>query len=176
MPHIHTKPGEHDHTASAFIVRTDFDEPKVMLHMHKILKKYLQFGGHIETTENPWEAVTHELLEESGYELSQLKLLQPKQRMKPLNDVTLHPMPIYQITHQFNETHLHTDGAYAFLTDQAPKHQISDDESGEIRLFTRSELAELPADQTLESVREAALFVFDVCLPEWERVDPAEFN
>src|SRR5690606_10185010 len=120
--------------------------------------------------------ITHELLEESGYELSQLKLLQPRQRMKPPPDVILHPMPIYQITHQFNETHLHTDGAYAFLTSQAPKHQISDDESGEIKLFTRAELAELPADQTLESVREAALFVFDVCLSEWERVDPAEFN
>ena len=31
MPHIHTEPGQHDHTASAYIFRTDFSEPKVML-------------------------------------------------------------------------------------------------------------------------------------------------
>lgn len=176
MPHIHTKPGEHDHTASAFIIRTDFAEPKVMLHMHKILKKYLQFGGHIELTETPWAAIKHELLEESGYEMSQLKLLQPKLRMKPLTDVTLHPMPIYQITHQFNDTHLHTDSAYAFIADQEPKHQLDSNESSDIRLFTRAELVELPKEETIESVREAALFVFDVCLPRWEIVDPATFK
>jgi len=176
MPHIHTKPGEHDHTASAFIIRTDFTEPKVMLHMHKILKKYLQFGGHIETTETPWEAITHELLEESGYEMSQLKLLQPKQRIKPMTGGKTHPNPVYHHTHKFKDTHYHTDISYPFITGQKPKHTLSNGESGDIRLFTRSELVELPKEETIESVREAALFVFDVCLPEWEAVDPALYD
>lgn len=35
MSHIHTKPGQHDFTASAFIIRTDGTEPRAMVHMHK---------------------------------------------------------------------------------------------------------------------------------------------
>jgi len=63
MAHIHTQPGQHDHTASAYIVRTDFDEPKIMLHLHRKIGKYLQFGGHVELHETPWQAVVHELRE-----------------------------------------------------------------------------------------------------------------
>lgn len=46
MAHIHTNPGEHDLTASAFIVRDDFAKPRLMLHMHKKLGVLLQPGGH----------------------------------------------------------------------------------------------------------------------------------
>lgn len=53
MPHIHTEPGQHDHTASAYIVRLDEAEPALILHRHKILGQYLQFGGHVELDENP---------------------------------------------------------------------------------------------------------------------------
>jgi hypothetical protein len=49
MAHIHTEPGQHDFTASAFIIRLDrLDErgqPKLLLHKHKKLHKLLQFGG-----------------------------------------------------------------------------------------------------------------------------------
>jgi ADP-ribose pyrophosphatase YjhB (NUDIX family) len=176
MPHIHTNPGEHDHTASAFIVRTDFDEPKVMLHMHKKLGRYLQFGGHIETTETPWEAIVHEILEESGYEMSQLTLLQPKDRIGSLGTGKTHPIPIYHHTHQFSEAHFHTDVSYPFVTDQEPRRVVGADESGEVRLFTRAEISEFADDDTFESVRRAALYVLDVCLNQWERVDPREYD
>ncbi len=53
MAHIHTQPGQHDHTASAYIFRVDFDEPKLVLHLHRKINKYLQFGGHIELHETP---------------------------------------------------------------------------------------------------------------------------
>ena len=65
MPHIHTKPGQHDHTVSAFIVRLDGKQPRILLHRHKKSGVYMQFGGHIELHENPWQAISHELLEES---------------------------------------------------------------------------------------------------------------
>ena len=71
MPHIHTLPGEHDATASAYIVRTDLGEPAIMLHRHKKLDTMLQFGGHVELHENPLEAIAHELREESGYDFRQ---------------------------------------------------------------------------------------------------------
>ena len=82
MPHIHTAPVEHVFTASAYIIRLDQKEPMLLLHKHKKLHVFLQFGGHIEPHETPWEAITHELLEESGYELGQLELLQPTSRIK----------------------------------------------------------------------------------------------
>lgn len=176
MSHIHTKPGEHDHTVSAYIFRLDGDEPRILFHLHKKLRRYVQFGGHIETNETPWQAIKHELMEESGYEMAQLKILQPKQRIRALTGAKLHPMPIYHNTHKINETHFHTDIAYAFVTAEEPKQKIAANESADIKLLSREELVKLPAEQTYESVRDPALFVFDVCLAEWERVDPASFD
>lgn len=143
MGHIHTKPGEHDHTASAYVFRLDGNEPRVILHLHKKLHRYMQFGGHIETTENPWQAIIHELLEESGYEMSQLKILQPQQRLKNDGGEKLHPVPIYHNTHEFSKSHLHTDVCYAFVTDQEPKHIVGEHESTKIKLFNKQELMNL---------------------------------
>src|SRR5437879_1527745 len=102
MPHIHTKPGQHDHTASAYIVRIDGKEPKILLHKHKKSGKYQQFGGHIELDETPWQAVLHEIKEESGYDAKQLMLLQPKERLKSLGDADQHPVPVCHNTHTFS--------------------------------------------------------------------------
>lgn len=176
MPHIHTKPGEHDHTASAYIFRIDGSEPRLLMHMHKKLQRYMQFGGHIETDETPWQAITHEVMEESGYQMAQLKILQPKQRVRALTGAKLHPMPIYLNTHKFNKTHFHTDIAYAFVTAEEPKQKIAANESADVKLLTREELGNLAAEQTYESVRAGALFVFDFCLADWEKVDPASFD
>lgn len=82
MAHIHTNPGEHDLTASAFIVRDDFEEPRLLLHMHKKLHILLQPGGHVELNENPWQAIEHELREETGYTFDELEVLQPKDRLR----------------------------------------------------------------------------------------------
>lgn len=181
MPHIHTKPGDHDHTASAYVYRLDGDEPRLILHFHRKLHKYMQYGGHIELNETPWQAIVHELREESGYEMSQLKILQPKQRMNPLKNRKLHPYPLYQLTHDIDTgdivgPHFHTDIAYAFITKEEPHLAISEAESSKLKLLTRDELAKMNMNETTESVRAAGLFGFDVCLKQWEAVDPAEFN
>lgn len=49
-------------TVSVFIVYKD----KVLLHLHKKVKKTLQLGGHIELNELPEEACIREAWEESG--------------------------------------------------------------------------------------------------------------
>lgn len=175
MPHIHTKPGQHDNTVSGFIMRTDLEEPKLLLHKHKKLGRYIQFGGHVELHETPWQALVHELREESGYEVSQLSLLQPKGRIKSLSNVALHPVAVYHLTHSFDDDHFHTDLGYAFVAKGEPKSDIADDESNEILMVTRLELANLPVAQTFESVREAGLFIFDVCLNEWVTADIDNF-
>jgi 8-oxo-dGTP diphosphatase len=182
MPHIHTKPGEYDHTASAFVVRFVNGVPKLILHFHKKLYKYLQYGGHIETTESPWEAVIHELKEESGYLMSQLKILQPPKRMDRIDGVKVHPQPLNHVTHVIktpdlgDKEHFHTDISYAFVTDQLPAAKVDEGESQDYILLSREELENFPADKTTESIRAAGLFIFDVCLKEWEEVHPATFD
>lgn len=177
MPHIHTNPGDHDHTASAFLFRIDGDEPRVILHMHKKLGRLLQFGGHVEVQETPWQAVAHELTEESGYELTQCRLLQPKLRIKHLTDVIQHPVPLAEYTHRFSKIHSHIDRGYVLVTTEEPKHDIAPNESQDIRMLTRAELVRLGDDVIVPNVREVALFVMDEILSsdQWEAVDPLQF-
>jgi ADP-ribose pyrophosphatase YjhB (NUDIX family) len=178
MPHIHTQPGQHDHTASAFVFRIDFDEPKVMLHIHKKIGKYLQLGGHIELNETPWQAIAHELREESGYEMNQLKILQPVDRPRQLSDAVIHPQPVSHSTHSFGSTtdHFHTDVAYAFVANEPPRYAPESGESTNISLFTRNELKRLPNDAIIGNVRELALYIFDTCLEKWRPIATDAFN
>ena len=178
MPHIHTQPGEHDHTVSAFIIRTDGPEPRLLLHRHKRLNKYMQIGGHVELNETPWQAITHELLEESGYDISQLRILQPAVRVTALDEgVSLHPYPVATNTHpiMLEPLHYHTDTAYALVTDEEPRHPIGDDESTDIRLISCAELDALSDDDIYKNVRTLAQFVLDECLKNWEQIPTSEF-
>lgn len=170
MPHIHTKPGQHDLTVSAFIVRTDTKEPTLILHKHKKLNIYLQFGGHVELNENPWQALAHELQEESGYSLNQLKLLQPKKVLKKLDGIELHPYPLCINTHSFDENHSHIDIDYLFLADGPPKANISTGESEIIKYFTRSELMKLKTREIPRNIIEIADFIFDTAIKEWDQI------
>ncbi len=176
MSHIHTKPGQHDHTVSAFIVRTDFDEPKIMLHKHKKLGVYMQFGGHIELDETPWQAIAHEIPEETGYEMSQLRILQPVERLKSVSRSKLHPVPVCHNTHSIPGNHFHTDLDYAFVADEPPKGAIGEDESTDIKLFTREELLAHPKSDIFKEVVDITLYIFDVCLPKWEQLSTSEFK
>ncbi len=176
MAHIHTDPGQHDHTASGFIVRIENGVPKLLLHVHKKLGVLMQFGGHVELHENPWQAVIHEVQEESGYSIDQLTLLQPKDRVKHLTGVVLHPVAATSLTHKFKEGHFHTDTQYVFITDEQPKFDVAEDESADIHALSREELLAQPKDKMPANIREIGLFIFDTCLPKWERVNPDQFS
>jgi len=176
MPHIHNEVGQYDQTASAFIVRTDGSLPKLLLHKHKLLGHYLQFGGHIELEENLWEALEHEIIDESGYELSQLKILQPKDTIKELTEVTLHPTPLNIISHAFSNTHNHTDIEYAFTTFSEPNRKVKSGESNSIRAFSKKELELLSAKDIPENVREIGIFILDVCIKKWDEISTDLFK
>jgi 8-oxo-dGTP diphosphatase len=172
MPHLHTGPNHHDATASGFVVQTSGPEPRVLLHKHKLLGVWLQFGGHVEWHENPWQALAHELEEESGYELAQLKVLQPPGMLTSLTGVTLHPYPVMVLTHGFpGLDHFHTDIGFALITDQEPAHKPADGESVEFKAFTRAELAALSSDEIYEDIKEIFLFVLDTCCKAWRQVE-----
>ena len=76
MAHIHTEPGQHDHTVSVYLVLLDGKTPEILLHLHKKYRRLMQFGGHVELNEDPWQAIIHELEEETRYVISELKILQ----------------------------------------------------------------------------------------------------
>ena len=175
MAHIHTKSGQHDHTASAFIIRIDGSSPRVLVHLHKRLKQYIQVGGHVELNETPWQTIAHELREESGYDLSQLKLLQPEHRLLAMSNVVQHPMPVSNMTHPFGGIdHFHTDGGYLFITDQAPAHSPDEGESKDLRFLTRKEL--VAEDNIPANVRETYLFALDTALEHWQPVPTDTFS
>ncbi len=173
MPHIHTNPGEHDHTVSACIIRTDLsNEPRIVLHMHKKLRTLMQFGGHIELIETPWDAVAHEMVEESGYELNKLKLLQPKIGLRALTGAVVHPQPACVNTHSFPGNHYHTDSAYVFVADSGPTALIANGESVDIRNFTLQDLTN-PDTNILPNVREISVYALSL-LDEgsYDLIDP----
>lgn len=177
MPHIHTNPGEHDHTVCIYVVRTDTPEPLCLLHMHRKLGKLLPAGGHIETHETPWQTVAHELEEETGYELSKLRILQPAARINSLSECVVHPLPVVVQTHSYPIlNHHHTDSSYALVASGPPLKPPSQDESQDIRWLSRNDLALLSPDEIYENNREVYLFILDHCLSEWEQISTQEFT
>ncbi len=175
MPHIHTEPGQHDHTISAFIIKMIDDKPKILLHMHRKLGTLLPFGGHIELDETPWQAVSHEILEESGYDLSQLEIFQPPSRIKTLTGIALHPYPVCSNTHNISQSHYHSDLSYAFVTKEGPDNSV---EAGESEIFmelTREDVLNQDKNDIAPNIREICLFIFDEVLQNWEMVNPKDF-
>jgi 8-oxo-dGTP diphosphatase len=172
MAHIHTNFGEHDLTASAFIVRDDLDQPQILLHMHKKLNVLLQPGGHVELTENPWEAVEHEVREEAGYTFDELEVFQPKDRMHSLTGTKLHPAPLNINTHNFDSdgAHRHTDISFAFLAHAAPSLLPADGESKDVRWVTVEQLTALDSSNIFDNVREIGQFVLSTVVNDWQPV------
>lgn len=173
MPHIHTDHGQHDLTVSAFIVRTDMGEPRLMLHWHKKLNAYLQFGGHVELHENPWQALEHELLEETGYSLNELRLLQPPSRLRAtMSGSVLHPQPVCVNTHPIGPDHFHIDMDYVFVADAPPSGSVGQGESTDFVYATQQDVRS--DKQKYGGVREIGLFIFEECLQNWEQVEPTK--
>jgi len=170
MAHIHTNPGEYDGTSSALIMRFDTPEMQLLLHVHKKFKRLMQPGGHVELTETPWQAVLREVIEETGYSLGQLTLLQPKQRLTHLSHGTLHPVPVCESSHQIGDEHRHTDRAYAFATNSPPSCLPAAGESTKFLWINTGELSRLPQSEIGSDIREIGLYALNHCALEWERV------
>lgn len=177
MAHLHTEPHQYDLTASAYIVRLDGAEPRIMLHKHKKLHQYFMFGGHVELNENPWSAVTHEISEESGYTMDQLKVLQPRVPAPALSGVVIHPSPAAILSVRYGDTdHYHTDLSYAFVTHEAPAGVLDAGESEEIHMFTLAELTAMPEAAIPENVRELSKYILQECVSNWKHVGCAAFK
>lgn len=177
MAHIHTGPGQHDLTVSAFIVREAAEGWRLLLHRHKTLGIPLQPGGHVELDENPWAAILREIAEETGYAPEQLMVLQPPVRVPETVDGTAihHPQPVSVRTHDFDADgqHRHIDLGFAFLVGSEPTGDRSAGESAELMWVGTEELAALP--DIPENVRTIAMFVLEQARSAWEPVPLSRF-
>jgi len=137
----------------------------------------MQFGGHVELHENPWSALQRELLEETGYEITQLQLLQPVGvHLRGLSTVSMHPHPICTLTYPAGNKHYHTDMCYAFITHERPLRLRADGESHDIVQFSRDEFHSIAQDEMFQNVREIITYLFDIGLSEYQFVESTELN
>ncbi len=178
MAHIHTGPGQHDLTVSAYIIRETPDGPRLLLHRHKTLALLLQPGGHVELDENPWAAMIREIAEETGYSSTQLVVLQPQQRMvRSLGDsAVLHPQPVSVLTHDYapDGRHRHIDLGFAFLASGEPDSEPQAGESPCLLWVSQAEL-DLLTDIP-ENTRQIAQFVLEAARTQWQPVPATLFN
>ncbi len=176
MPHIHTSPGQHDMTISAYIVRYIDDEWHCLVHMHKKFGKLLQVGGHIELHETPWAALIHEIREESGYDQDQVAVLQ----IHPVTDHTsssVHPIPINFNTHKVGDDHYHSDLGYACIVEDDPRHEILPPESPDLRWLTFAELQQAQdSGEMLTDVVDVYGLILDTVLPSASRIPAIDFT
>ena len=122
-------------TGSAFVV--DAEGARVLLHHHRKLDRWLQFGGHCDGDEDVLAVASREALEESGIE--GLVVASPR----PF-DLDIHPIP----AHGGEPAHLHYDVRFMLIAPQSAA-PVASAESHDLRWFTPPELAALPLDESL---------------------------
>ncbi|MEO6761106.1 MAG: NUDIX domain-containing protein [Candidatus Saccharimonadales bacterium] len=162
MPHIHTEPNQHDMTISAYILLLDDNVWKCLVHFHRKIEVLMQIGGHIELTETPWQAMAHELKEESGYSLAELMVLQhTADRVVEAGNIQ-HPTPFMVNTHNAGNDHYHSDSCYGFVAKERPKGVVSNGESIDLRWLTIDQLSGLVSKgEALEDVRNIYRFLLE---------------
>lgn len=163
MPHIHNGEGEHDLTASAFIIREMHGQFVVLMHKHKKIDRIMQPGGHVELTENPYQAVLREVEEETGYLPEQLHPMERSVRTGSFGFITTNdPQPFYVNTLHIQDdpVHFHTDLSYVFFVTEEPKATPLEGESTE---FYWLEESQIPWDERIpRNVRKIACLVFEI--------------
>lgn len=123
MPHIHEL---YDFTTSAFILHPT--EPKILLLKHKKLNSWLQPGGHIELNEDPLQALTHELKEETGLGPDDYEFIdQPSQPAVYVGIDKALPIPFFFFVHHYNDIHQHIDLSYKL---KAKTDKLTDNPDG----------------------------------------------
>lgn len=142
MPHIHTQPGQHDLTVSAYIIRKVDDEWRCLVHMHRKAGKLMQVGGHVELNETPWQTLIHEIREESGYQSSELDVLQILP-LPTIETAVMHPVPFLSNTHTVGNAHFHSDWCYGFVAAALPQRAVAEGESTDMRWCSLAELRAL---------------------------------
>lgn len=162
MPHIHTKPNQHDMTASAWIVCRVNGEWRCLVHFHKKIEKYMQIGGHLELDETPWQTMVHELKEESGYTPGELRILQHTTTLPADVGNVSHPVPFAMNTHSVGNEHFHSDLCYGFVAEGIATASVAAGESDDFLWATVSEIRQLAMEgRALEDIANTYEFLIN---------------
>jgi 8-oxo-dGTP pyrophosphatase MutT (NUDIX family) len=126
-------------TGSALVVSADGS--RALLHHHRKLDRWLQFGGHCDGDEDVLRVAQREALEESGIDGLIVASARPF-------DLDIHAIPPFKD----EPAHFHYDVRYVFIAPEDASAAISE-ESHELRWFTAAEMKELPLDPGLQRLR-----------------------
>jgi len=122
-------------TGSALVVNADGS--RALLHHHRKLDRWLQFGGHCDGDEDILRVASREALEESG--IADLVVASAR----PF-DLDIHEIP----ARGGEPVHFHYDVRYMLIAPESAAPVISE-ESRDLQWFTAGELSELPIDESL---------------------------
>lgn len=137
MPHIHD---QIDFVTDAYIVHDN----RVLLVLHKKLKRWLPIGGHVELDEDTDQALFREIQEECGLQVSLMVTkpdvpIDPRYPMKPLF------VPNYMNIHRVSDTHRHITLIF-FATSDSGNATLAESEHDDIRWFSRTDLDDAKYD------------------------------
>jgi ADP-ribose pyrophosphatase len=134
MPHIHTVPGQVDHTVEVYIVYKD----KVLLRKHDKYKIWLSIGGHIELDEDPNQAAIREVKEEVGLDVE----LFGGDDIIDFHEKDYRELipPIYVNRGRIDPTHEHV--TYSYFASTSNNKVIPENIDDEWHWFTMAELEE----------------------------------
>jgi 8-oxo-dGTP pyrophosphatase MutT (NUDIX family) len=121
-------------TGSALVVSADGS--RALLHHHRFLDRWLQFGGHCDGDEDIVRVAVREAQEESGIAGLIVASRNPF-------DLDIHAIPANPKRNE--PAHEHFDVRYMLIAPEGAKFTVSD-ESHELRWFTPDEMLELPID------------------------------
>lgn len=119
-------------TGSALVVSEDGQ--RVLLHHHRKLDRWMQFGGHCDGEEDVLRVAQREAWEESGIEELRPEFTHPL-------DIDIHEIPARPAIRE--PAHFHFDIRYLFVAPENAQFVLSD-ESVEIRWYSVTEIESLP--------------------------------
>ncbi len=125
-------------TGSALVVSADGS--RALLHHHRFLDRWLQFGGHCDGDEEVLRVALREATEESGID----GLIVTSRR--PF-DLDIHAIPENQRRNE--PPHEHYDVRFVLIAPEDAVPKLSD-ESHELRWFSPEELLAFPLDAGLQ--------------------------
>ncbi|CRX38680.1 NUDIX domain-containing protein [Estrella lausannensis] len=138
--------------ASAYVV----ENQKVLLLMHKKLKKWLPPGGHLDENELPHEGAQRETLEETGIEIEiisdDLSIRERNARIVPKpRHILLEEIP----AHHEEPQHQHID--FIFLARPiGGTLTVNRQESDALRWFSEDELDQIPENEIFNETKTIA--------------------
>lgn len=123
--------------ASAWVVSPD--RSRVLLHHHRKLDRWLQFGGHMDGDKTPLETARRELVEESGLAPHHTELVSER-----VFDLDIHVIP----ANPKEAEHLHLDVRFCFMADPDAPLALSG-ESHALRWFDVDELSAVTTEASV---------------------------